>query len=366
MGTVLDLIGCTPTIELQRLNPPNGATIIAKWERFNPGGSVKDRPAYRIISEAREMGLIPRTGTLIESSSGNFGVSIAMVGAVYGYKTIILVDPKTTDANLSVLSTLGAEVIVVHEQDDTGSYHKTRIKLANELAEKIPGAFRPDQCFNLFNSRAHFDDTGPELLGQIDSSCKALIATVSTGGQIGGLSRLLKASRPDIQIIGADATGSGIFGGPTAPYRTPGVGLGWTPTNVRVDLVDRAVKVPDDLTFQGCRLLARNEGILAGASSGMAFAAAVKVASELDENASVACIFPDGGDRYLTTVYSDSWLESIGVDSSPTFARFVESCMSLPWISCLEHQSPTGGETALEKRLGIPHSTERMSKESYI
>ncbi|HEX2300785.1 MAG TPA: cysteine synthase family protein [Pseudonocardiaceae bacterium] len=358
--TVLDLIGWTPVVELKNLALPYGARMVAKWERTNPGGSIKDRPALRIIDEAERRGLLRPGGTIIESSSGNFGISVAMIAAARGYRSIILVDPKTTEANLAVLRAFGAEVIVVDEPDDSGSYHKTRIKKANDLAAMIAGAFRPDQCFNLLNSRAHYESTAVELLKQVGPELAALVATVSTGGQLGGLSQRLLEENQSIRVIGADAVGSGIFAGQPMSYRTPGVGLSWTPSNIDLSFVHQAVQVPDELAFQGCRLLARREGLLTGASSGLAFAAAVKIAAEMCPSEAVAMVLSDGGDRYLSNVYSDDWLGNHDMNPHIEYDDFVRRCVELPWLRDLKpHGTPLD---ELYEQLSVPTSTAYLSE----
>lgn len=171
---LLETIGNTPLIELRNTTASTEGRLLFKYERGNPGGSIKDRPALFIVTEAEKRGLLKPGGTIIESSSGNFGISLAMIGAAKGYRVIILVDPKTTATNLALLKCFGAEVIVVTEQDDSGSYHKTRISLANKLADEIPDAFRPDQCFNLLNSTAHYQGTAREIFADCPDNIAAI------------------------------------------------------------------------------------------------------------------------------------------------------------------------------------------------
>jgi cystathionine beta-synthase/cysteine synthase A len=192
-----------------------------------------------------------------------------MIGAVKGYRVIILVDPKTTPVNLALLKAYGAEVIVVTEKDDSGSYHKTRISLANKLHREISNSFRPDQCFNLLNGEAHYKQTARELYDQCNGKIDAVILSVSTGGQIGGFSKLFKEKDPNIQIIAVDAIGSTIFGGESHGYLLPGMGLSWTPTNIEnLRRIDTVYKVQDEHAFIMCRSLARYEGVLCGGSTG--------------------------------------------------------------------------------------------------
>ncbi|PRW62170.1 cysteine synthase family protein [Actinopolyspora mortivallis] len=363
MSGVLDLVGNSPLISLSDVVVSGGPELVAKWERFNPAGSIKDRPALHLVETAEQMGLLSPGGTIIESSSGNFGISLAMIAAVKGYRAIILVDPKTTDANRAALEAFGAEVIVVHEQDDTGSYHKTRIKLANELAREIPGSFRPDQCFNLLNAAAHYRGTASEILAQFDDSLSAVVTTVSTGGQLGGISRRLRGENREIEIIAADAVGSGIFQPDPAAYATPGVGLGWTPSSVETSLVDRVLWVPDELAFIGCRMLARHEGLLTGASSGMALVAALRLASELPPDRKVCVLFSDGGDRYLNTVYSDEWLKKCGLATELRMDEFLRRCGELQWHLDPCRQGPSMDE--FQRTLDVPESTSLMSSTAF-
>ncbi|WP_433260369.1 PLP-dependent cysteine synthase family protein [Actinosynnema sp. CS-041913] len=317
---VLDTIGGTPMISLQNLTGASDASVVVKLERCNPGGSIKDRPAWHIVRKAEEDGLLRPGGTVIESSSGNFGISLAMIGAARGYRVIIIVDPKATATNLAMLHAFGADVIVVDEQDDTGSYHKTRIALANRLHREIPGSFRPDQCFNPLNAQAHYRDTAVELVDQTGPALAAVVATVSTGGQLGGISRYLREHAPEVHMAGVDAVGSTVFGGESHAYLIPGVGLGWTPANLDdLSRLDSVYKVSDEDAFLACRVLARAEGILVGGSTGAALCVALRLARQHGPDRSVALIAADSGERYLHTIYHDDWLSEHGLslDTSP-------------------------------------------------
>jgi 2,3-diaminopropionate biosynthesis protein SbnA len=340
--TVTDCIGSTPLFALRNLVGPTDAELLVKWERANPGGSIKDRPAVHIVDAAERLGLLRPAGTIIESSSGNFGISLAMIGAARGYRVIVLVDSKTTAANLHVLNAFGAETIVVGEPDDTGSFHKTRIVLANRLAREIDGSFRPDQIFNLLNSQAHYRSTGPELLAECGRRLDVVVGTASSGGQLGGLSRYLREHAPHVSIVGVDADGSAIFGGPSAPYLIPGVGLGWTPANLDLGLIDAAYKISAEDAFYACRVLARREGVLAGASSGAAIVTALRCAIEAGRGSTVVCILSDGGDRYLDSVYDDDWLAASGLQFADlTVAHLRDRAMKLTPVQDGDALSPT-------------------------
>ncbi|MVO98379.1 PLP-dependent cysteine synthase family protein [Paenibacillus lutrae] len=324
MNSVLDTIGKTPVVQLRNVVTREEGELWIKLERTNPGGSIKDRPALFIVEMAERRGWLKPGGTLIESSSGNFGISLAMIGAARGYRVIILVDPKTTSTNLSMLKAYGAEVIVVTEQDDSGSYHKTRITLANKLHREIPDSFRPDQCFNLLNSEAHYKQTADELFQQCGEELDAVILTVSTGGQIGGFSRYFKEKASHVKIIAVDAIGSTIFGGVAHPYLLPGMGLSWTPANAGdLNRIDAVYKVPDEESFRMCRMLARHEGILCGGSTGAAALVALKLVQARGDRKRIAVIASDNGERYLSTIYNDDWMNnhSMSTSTSPADLR---------------------------------------------
>lgn len=358
--TVLDSIGNAPLFKLQRLSPTNGTEVWVKWERSNPGGSIKDRAALHIVRTAEEEGLLEPGGTIIESSSGNFGISLAMIGAACGYQVIILIDPKTTPANRKVLKAFGAKTVVVTDKDDTGSYHKTRISLANQLAREIPNSFRPDQCFSLLNSRAHYMSTAEEIISQTCGKIDALVTTVSTGGHLGGISRYLDRFASHVRLVGADAQGSGIFGGDPEGYLTPGVGLGWTPENLDLSLIDAAYKVKDEDIFMATRALARFEGILAGASSGAAVFVALSEAFAAPPGARILAVLADGGDRYLDTVYDEQWLHEQELSTeTPSLEVIHESARSL---TPMPGGRPSGNILeGIADELDVPSSTLDMN-----
>ncbi len=360
MFTILDTIGSTSVIQLKNIVETDYATIQIKQERTNPGGSIKDRAANYIVAEAERRGWLKPGGTIIESSSGNFGISLAMIGAVKGYKVLILVDPKTTQNNLAILKAYGAEVIVVTEQDDCGSYHKTRIAKANELARKITGSFRPDQCFSLLNREAHYNQIARELLNDCYGQVDMIIAAVSTGGHLGGIARYCKGFLPHIKIVGVDAVGSAVFGGKSKSYKMAGVGLGWTPENIDLKLLDYAFKVPDIDAFHTCRAMAKHEGILSGASSGAIAFIALHFAKKMGSNANILCIFADGGDRYLDTIYSDQWIKEQNLISDWTIPGILQSANE---IKPFKIQHKRHNYSDLEKQLDIPQTTIMVNEE---
>ena len=330
MNNILDLCGQTPIVQLNRITNPEHAKILLKLERVNAGGSIKDRPAKYIIEKAEEDGILQPGGVIIESSSGNFGIACAMIGAVKGYKVIILIDPKTTQTNRALMNAYGAQTIVVTEKDDDGAYHKTRIAMAQRLHQEIPNSFWPNQCFNLDNSAAHYTTTGPEILEQCDGKVDVLITAVSTGGQIGGLARYFREYSPQTKIVAVDAIGSTAFGGKPESYLLPGVGLGWTPSNIKdLSQLNAIFKIHDNDTFLTCRALAKYEGILTGGSTGANVITALHLSQQLNADKQIVCISADSGERYLDTVYNDQWLLSHGLETGCCIAELNQKAKQL-------------------------------------
>lgn len=358
---LLETIGNTPLIELRNTTASTEGRLLFKYERGNPGGSIKDRPALFIVTEAEKRGLLKPGGTIIESSSGNFGISLAMIGAAKGYRVIILVDPKTTATNLALLKCFGAEVVIVTEQDDSGSYHKTRISLANKLADEIPDAFRPDQCFNLLNSTAHYQGTAREIFADCPDNIAAIVATVSTGGQLGGISRYTKTYRPDVKVIGVDAVGSSIFGGESHSYLIPGIGLAWTPCNVAVENIDSVYKVTDEAAFVAARCFTRNEGILMGPSSGACALVALTIAKQLSPLDCVVCIISDGGERYIQTLFNDTWMQTNHFSTETGLEKLLELTKEVvPWS--VHPAQNTNYKPELVSKLCVPTTTQSINE----
>ncbi|MFD2333591.1 PLP-dependent cysteine synthase family protein [Cohnella sp. GCM10020058] len=365
IASILDTIGNTPLISIPNTNRADEGQVLFKYERFNPGGSIKDRPALYIVQEAERRGWLKPGGTIIESSSGNFGISLAMIGAAKGYRVIILADPKTTNANLALIKGFGAEVIVVTEQDDSGSYHKTRISLANKLAKEIEHAYRPDQCFNLLNGEAHFYHTAREIMDECCGKIAAFITAVSTGGQLGGISSYLKSFAPEVQVIGVDAAGSTVFGGRAESYRIPGIGLSWTPVNLNLADIDCAYKITDEQAFLAARAFARHEGILMGPSSGACALVALKIAQELDPGERVVCMVSDGGERYIQTLFNDEWMGQQGFSTVSDMNTIREMARQLrPWS--LHPADEANYRPDLIRSLDVPETTLNMNAETRL
>jgi len=304
-------IGNTPLVRLSRIHPPGN--LIAKIEYMNPGGSVKERIAVSMIDEAEAAGRLKPGGTIIEPTSGNTGVGLALVGAVRGYRVICPVPDKVSAEKQDLLRAYGVEVIVTPTEygpDHPDSYYG----VANRLSEEIEGSYQPNQYFNEANPGAHYETTGPEIWRQTDGEIGVLVAGVGTGGTITGAGRFLKEQNPRVQLIGADPEGSIYTKGPDGDlhqYYVEGVGEDFYPETVDLDLIDRFVEVTDAESFDMARRLARTEGVLTGGSGGMAVCAGVQIAAE-DVEATVVVIVPDSGRGYLSKVFNDNWMRDHG------------------------------------------------------
>lgn len=351
---ILDVIGSTPVVRLRNLTTHREAELVVKLECTNPAGSLKDRPAWYIVEHAERTGRLPAGGTIIESSSGNFSIALAMIGAARGYRVIAIVDPKLTPTNRALIEAYGAEIIVVDECDDSGSYHKTRIALANRLHEQIPGSFRPDQCFNPLNGEAHYMTTARELLTQTPHLA-AVVCTVSTGGQLGGLARAVKEHAPHVDVVGVDVEGSTVFGGEPHAYLTPGVGLSWTPANLSdLSLIDEVYKVTDEDAYQACRTLVRCEGLLAGVSTGAALAVALAKAMRGRPGWQVAFLASDRGERYLATAFNEHWLRAHGLTTTTGPAELRRRARELAPYSTRPAEECANHRPELAAELGAP------------
>jgi cystathionine beta-synthase len=308
---VLGAIGQTPLVRLGRLHRPGN--LVAKLEHVNPGGSVKERIAVSMIDAAEREGLLRPGGTIIEPTSGNTGVGLALVGAVRGYRVICTVPDKVSKEKIDLLKAYGVEVIVT-PTDLLPEHPESYYGIAQRMALEIEGSFRPDQYSNPNNPLAHYLSTGPEIWQQTDGAVDVLVAGVGTGGTISGAGRYLKEQRPEIKVIGADPEGS-IFTapGPAAvhQYLVEGVGEDFYPETVDLALIDRFIMVTDSESFSMTRRLAREEGILAGGSCGMAAEAALQVARE-DHDKLVVVILPDSGRGYLSKIFNDTWMKERG------------------------------------------------------
>jgi cystathionine beta-synthase len=310
-GSLMELVGHTPLVRLDRVGRDLPCPLLAKLELMNPGGSVKDRPAMAMIEAAERAGLLKPGSTIVEGTSGNTGVGLAIVAARRRYRCIFVMPDKMSQEKISLLRAYGAEVVVCPSTvapDHPDSYYSVTARLAAE----IPGAYHPDQYSNPANPAAHEATTGPEIWEQTAGRITHLVAGIGTGGTITGIARFLKSRSPAIQVIGADPEGSVYSGGSGRPYLVEGIGEDFWPTTYDPSVVDRVVMVSDTDSFMTARRVSVEEGILVGGSTGTAIWAAVQLAPELGPDDVVVTLIPDSGRGYLSKLYNDEWMSDHG------------------------------------------------------
>ena len=320
-NSILEAIGRTPLIRLNKITQAIAPTVYAKCEGFNPGQSGKDRIALHMIEDAERTGRLHPGGTLIEATSGNTGFSLAMVAAVKGYKCVLTLTSKVSREKIDCLQAMGAEVIICPKEakpDDPRSYYK----VAERKAREIPNSLYINQNFNTENARAHYLSTGPEIWEQTGGKITALIASAGTGGTLSGTAQYLKEQNPNIRVIGVDAYGSALKKYHETgkydereiySYEIEGTGKNIIPANCNFEMIDKFVKVTDRESALRARDLALMEGIFAGYSSGAGIQALMQIQHEFTKDDVVVLIFPDHGSKYLGKVFNDQWMESKGV-----------------------------------------------------
>ena len=330
-ASVLDLIGNTPLVRVPRLIAHEGlrCDVLIKMEMMNPGGSAKDRIAVSMIDAAEQAGLIQPGGTIVEPTSGNTGVGLAIVAAQRGYKCVFVCTDKVSPAKVDLLRAYGARVIVCPvavPPEHPDSYYSVAERLTNE----IPGSFRPNQYANPNNPAAHEATTGPEIWRQTDGTVTHYVAGMGTGGTITGAARYLKRMNPAVVVVGADSESSVYTGGSGRPYLVEGIGEDFFPDAIDLSVVDEKYAISDEDSFLMARRLARMEGILLGGSGGSAVCAALRVANEHDLGPEhrIVIVVPDGGRAYLQREYNDEWMSSYGflrAEDTATVASVIES-----------------------------------------
>jgi cystathionine beta-synthase len=309
--SVLDLIGGTPLVRLTRVTEGIACPVVAKVETTNPGGSVKDRPALAMIEAAEQEGILQPGSTIIEATSGNTGVGLAIVAAQRGYKCVFVMTDKVSVEKVDLLKAYGAEVIVCPVDvapEDPRSYYLTAERLVNEN----PKAFRPNQYSNPVNPESHYLTTGPEIWDQTDGRVTHFVAGAGTGGTLCGVGKYLKEQNPNVKIIAADPEGSVYSGGDGRPYLVEGVGEDFWPETYDPSLVDKVIAVSDAQSFYRAREVSRKEGLLIGGSCGTAVDVALTVAAELTEDDLVVVLLPDSGRGYLSKIFNDEWMMKYG------------------------------------------------------
>ncbi|MBI4437173.1 MAG: cysteine synthase A [Candidatus Omnitrophica bacterium] len=301
---VLELIGQTPLVRLRRIVGNGSAEVFAKLESLNPGGSVKDRICLSMIEDAEGRGLLNQNSVIVEPTSGNTGIGLAMVCAVKGYKLILTMPETMSLERRFILSRYGAEIVLTDGIEGMAG----AVKKAEEIVRQIPNAFMPQQFTNPANPEVHRKTTAKEILNATDETLDAFVAGVGTGGTVTGVGEILKKRNPKIQIIAVEPKGSSVLaGGPAGPHRIQGIGAGFIPKVMNVNVVDRIITVSDEEAYEMSKRLVKEEGLFVGISAGAAAWGALKVAKELGRGKRVVVIFPDTGERYFSM---DQYFES--------------------------------------------------------
>ncbi|MES3037873.1 MAG: cysteine synthase family protein [Bdellovibrionota bacterium] len=315
-GSILETIGHTPMVKINRITKDSPHQFFAKIEYFNPGGSVKDRVAFALIEGAEKRGDLKPGGTIVEATSGNTGVGLALVAAVKGYKCIFIMPDKISEEKRAVLRAHGAQVVITPTgipPEDPRSY----ISVSKRIAQETPNSFYANQFYNPDNPKQHYETTAPEIWNQTGGLIDAFVAGAGTGGTLSGVGKYLREKKPGVRIVGADPIGSILYDlfhhkkiiDPPAPYKIEGVGEDMLPDNIHLDVFTDFERVTDKEAFQMTRRLVAEEGICVGPSSAMALVGAIKFSQKLKEPSNIVILFTDNGRGYLSKAFNDDWMK---------------------------------------------------------